>query len=81
MTDTFITKIQIDKVRHLNNLTIELSETERKHLILTGKNGSGKTSVLEVMRDFVQAYRHKNLILDGSIKADGSFMCATLRYF
>lgn len=43
----FITEIDIKKVRHLENLTIKLSDTERKHLILTGKNGSGKTSVLE----------------------------------
>lgn len=43
----FITEIEIKKVRHLENLTIKLSDTERKHLILTGKNGSGKTSVLE----------------------------------
>ncbi|GHU63159.1 ATPase AAA [Spirochaetia bacterium] len=53
MADTFIIKIQIDKVRHLENLTIELSDKERKHLILTGKNGSGKTSVLEAMRDYI----------------------------
>jgi predicted ATP-binding protein involved in virulence len=51
MNDTFITKIHINKVRHLHDLDISLSETERKHLILTGKNGSGKTSVLEAMED------------------------------
>ena len=49
MKDIFITKIYIDKVRHLNNIDIELSKTEKKHLILTGRNGSGKTSVLEEM--------------------------------
>jgi len=53
MQNTFITNIQIDKVRHLTNVCIELSNTERKHLILTGKNGSGKTSLLESIRDFV----------------------------
>lgn len=47
MEDIFISKIHINKVRHLENVDILLSETERKHLILTGKNGSGKTSVLE----------------------------------
>ncbi len=49
MEDIFISKIHINKVRHLENVEIILSETERKHLILTGKNGSGKTSVLEEM--------------------------------
>ena len=53
MQDTFITQIHIGKVRHLTNIDIALSETERKHLILTGKNGSGKTSLLEAIRDFV----------------------------
>jgi len=42
----FITEIKIEKVRHLENIDIVLGE-EKKHLILTGKNGSGKTSVLE----------------------------------
>jgi predicted ATP-dependent endonuclease of OLD family len=81
MEDIFITQIIVNKVRHLSNLTIPLSETERKHLILTGKNGSGKTSVLETMRDFVQAYSHKNLKHDGSIKYDGSFMYANFDTF
>jgi len=50
MQDTFITKIHINKVRHLADVDIVLSDTERKHLILTGKNGSGKTSLLEAIR-------------------------------
>lgn len=41
----FITKIQIDKLRHLENIEIELSEQSRRHLLVTGKNGSGKTIV------------------------------------
>ena len=51
--DIFITRIYIDKVRHLEDVLIELSELQRKHLIITGKNGSGKTSLLEAMQDFV----------------------------
>ena len=46
MEEIFIKNIHINKVRHLENIDIPISETERKHLILTGKNGSGKTSVL-----------------------------------
>ena len=45
----FMTKIQVERVRHLKNVNIEISDTHRKHLILTGKNGSGKTSVLEAL--------------------------------
>lgn len=40
-------------MRHLKNIEIPLSETSPKHLILTGKNGSGKTSVLEAIRLFL----------------------------
>jgi predicted ATP-binding protein involved in virulence len=47
----FITKINIKKVRHLENIDIVLGD-EKKHLILTGKNGSGKTSVLEELDSF-----------------------------
>ena len=46
MEQTFLTDIHIKKVRHLKNVTIPLDKEKRKHLILTGKNGSGKTSVL-----------------------------------
>lgn len=51
MTDTFLTGIEIKKVRHLQNISIPLSTEQRKHLILTGKNGSGKTSVLEAIKN------------------------------
>ncbi len=52
----FITNIFIENVRHLKDIHIPLSETERKHLILTGKNGSGKTSVLEAMDRYLSMY-------------------------
>jgi predicted ATP-binding protein involved in virulence len=50
MSETFITHIQVDKVRHLLDFAIPLSATERQHLIVTGKNGSGKTSLLLALR-------------------------------
>ncbi len=54
--ENFIQKIKIDKVRHLSDIEITLSDSERKHLILTGKNGSGKTSVLESLKSFLSMY-------------------------
>lgn len=47
MENTFLTGINIRKVRHLHDIMIPISKVERKNFILTGKNGSGKTSVLE----------------------------------
>lgn len=54
MEPTFLTEIEIKKVRHLKNITIPLSKEKRKHLILTGKNGSGKTSVLEALAAYLR---------------------------
>ncbi len=56
MNDIFLTRIDIRQIRHLHDIHIPLSETERKHLIITGKNGSGKTSVLEVLRDYLESF-------------------------
>lgn len=58
MEQTFISKIHIQKVRHLENLDISLSEEKRTHLILTGKNGSGKTSVLNEINEEVTFFRY-----------------------
>lgn len=51
MEQTYLTAVEIVKVRHLQDITIPLSLNTRKHLILTGKNGSGKTSVLDALVD------------------------------
>lgn len=51
----FITSIRINEVRHLKNIEIKLNPEKRQHLILTGKNGSGKTSVLRAMKSYLQA--------------------------
>lgn len=58
----FITKIKIEKVRHLDDIEICLSNTERRHLLITGKNGSGKTSLLDALNTRLNAisYNHWN---------------------
>lgn len=53
MERLFITDLTIENVRHLRNISIPLSENRIKHLILTGKNGSGKTSVVEVLSEYL----------------------------
>jgi len=63
MRNVFITKIHVEKVRHLRDIDIILSDTERKHLILTGKNGSGKTSLLEAMRNCVSYQQRGHSVL------------------
>ena len=51
MENLFISNIRINQVRHLHNIDIFLSSTEKRHLIITGKNGSGKTSILSNIRN------------------------------
>lgn len=53
MEQLFITNLAIKKVRHLKDISIPLSENQIKHLILTGKNGSGKTSVVEALAGYL----------------------------
>ena len=55
MQDIFISNIQINKVRHLKELEIPLSKEQKKHLIITGKNGSGKTSLLDSISTFLNS--------------------------
>lgn len=44
--ENFITEIKINHSRNIQDFNIPLSKEKRQHLILTGKNGSGKTSLL-----------------------------------
>jgi predicted ATP-binding protein involved in virulence len=55
---TFLTKIQVNKIFNLENFEIEIDSNEKKHLILTGKNGSGKTSLLKAMLSFLQRIKN-----------------------
>ncbi|MBS4067487.1 MAG: ATP-binding protein [Sulfurimonas sp.] len=47
MKDYFIENISIKENQNIQKLNIPLSNKVRKHLILTGKNGSGKTTTLK----------------------------------
>ena len=55
MKNIFITSLEIENVRHLRDIVIPLSTDRLKHLIFTGKNGSGKTSVLYAMANYLNA--------------------------
>ncbi len=63
----YITEIRIETLRHLSNIVISLNSKQKQNLILTGKNGSGKTSLLVALQKFIQAIndkRYKVLIED-----------------
>lgn len=45
----FITELRIGELLHLSDIRIELNPEKRTNLLLTGKNGSGKTTVLRAL--------------------------------
>lgn len=53
MGQTFLTELNIVNTRHLHHIRIPICADKRKHLILTGKNGCGKTSILQCIDDFL----------------------------
>ena len=72
MEKLFVTKLEIKKVRHLKDITINLSDTISRHLIFTGKNGSGKTSVLDAIAAYLKMkFQVSDLNLEKN-KRDGS---------
>lgn len=49
----YIQSIHINKVRHLKDIEIDIPDDDHAHLLITGRNGSGKTSLLEAIRDHI----------------------------
>lgn len=56
----YIIEIKIEKLRHLSDIVISLNSDRRQNLIITGKNGSGKTSLLIALQKYLQAINDKN---------------------
>lgn len=54
----FIKNIHINKLFHLNDFDIPISKEEFPHLIITGKNGSGKTVLLNAISDFLNIIKN-----------------------
>lgn len=61
MKEYFISEIDIEKLYHLSDIKIKLNPTKRQHLLLTGKNGSGKTSLLLKIEKFLRAINKNEL--------------------
>lgn len=50
----YINNIHINQVRHLKDIDIPLEKDAYPHLMITGKNGSGKTSLLNAIADHIE---------------------------
>ena len=53
----FVKTIKINKLLHLQNFCIDIP-AENPHLIITGKNGSGKTILLRAIADFLELVKN-----------------------
>jgi predicted ATP-dependent endonuclease of OLD family len=53
MEEIFIKNIKINNVRNIKDYLIPLSDDKKCNLIITGKNGSGKTSLLRELKRFL----------------------------
>jgi len=53
----FIQNIHINKLHHLNDFDISIRDDKFPHLIITGKNGSGKTVLLDSISDFLNTIK------------------------
>lgn len=60
MENVYITKVILEEVRNLTYAEIPLSAKEKKNLIITGKNGSGKTTVLNALASYLNAVLKNN---------------------
>lgn len=49
----YISRIHINKLFHLQDISIDIADENSPHLILTGKNGSGKTVLLNAIGEFL----------------------------
>lgn len=79
MEQTFFTSVNIEKVRHLEKIFIPIDKEKRKHLILTGKNGSGKTSVLEAMVKYLEYAVSPNIYSLEDIKDNYGFWLGKIK--
>ena len=61
MKEYFISEIDIEKLYHLSDIKIKLDSNKRQHLLLTGKNGSGITSLLLEIEKFLRAINDEKL--------------------
>ncbi|MDR1638969.1 MAG: ATP-binding protein [Clostridiales bacterium] len=71
MEEIYVSNIRIDKFDYLTDSEIQLSTTERKHFVVTGVNGSGKTRFLESLRDALVVTKQK-----ASGESDSDELCS-----
>lgn len=64
----FISSIHIHDLYHLKDLKIEFDPTKTPHLLLTGRNGSGKTVLLRAIAEMLYGFTQKPIKTEERLK-------------
>jgi predicted ATP-binding protein involved in virulence len=72
-TDIFVTKIAVDKHPFIHPVSIELSSDKKRTLIITGKNGCGKTTLLEQIQWNLNQFKGSNFVPIGHIDFQSTY--------
>lgn len=76
----YIKKIHINNLFHLRNIDIPISNEKAPHLIITGKNGSGKTVLLNAIADFLDNIKDDTTLSFTKIREKYDHAKAKLNY-
>lgn len=61
--EPYITNIHVNELFHLKDFDIKIADSDHPHLMITGKNGSGKTVLLNALVDFLNKIKGDKYLL------------------
>lgn len=60
--EPYITNIHVNELFHLKDFDIKIADANHPHLMITGKNGSGKTVLLNALVDFLNKIKDDKIL-------------------
>lgn len=60
--EPYITNIHVNELFHLKDFGIKIADANHPHLMITGKNGSGKTVLLNALVDFLNKIKDDKIL-------------------
>ena len=70
MQEVFLSNIYIKDVYHLKDIELNIDKKERKHFIITGRNGSGKSILAQAISDYLATIYNGDLFKIDTWKKD-----------
>lgn len=68
----YITKISVNRLFHLGGFEIPVSDDAFPHLIITGRNGSGKTVLLNAVADYLESAKDGGAVDESKVSVEFS---------